>query len=121
MMNDSDIRRNVEAELRWEPSVHDANAIGVAGEGRRDDAHGSLPSYAEVVAERAAERVSGVTARPFATRRKRRRRAPDNRRDDADGGGQSPSGHVMEILSEHTLKGWTEGHVLTTSRSPVVL
>ena len=32
---------------------------------------------------------------------------------DADGGYLSPSGRVMEMLSEHTLEGWFEGYVLT--------
>lgn len=32
---------------------------------------------------------------------------------DADGGHLSPTGRVMEILSEHTLQGWLEGYLLT--------
>jgi xylulose-5-phosphate/fructose-6-phosphate phosphoketolase len=32
---------------------------------------------------------------------------------DEDGGFLSPSGRVMEMLSEHTLEGWFEGYVLT--------
>ncbi|CAB3894125.1 phosphoketolase [Achromobacter piechaudii] len=32
---------------------------------------------------------------------------------DADGGNLSPTGRVMEILSEQTLEGWLEGYVLT--------
>ena len=32
---------------------------------------------------------------------------------DEDGGYLSPSGRVMEMLSEHTLEGWFEGYVLT--------
>lgn len=63
MMDDNDIRRNVEAELRWEPSVHDANAIGVGVKGGVTTLTGHAESYAEKwAAERAAERVSGVTA-----------------------------------------------------------
>jgi osmotically-inducible protein OsmY len=62
-MNDSDIRRNVEAELRWEPSVHDADAIGVAVKTGVTTLTGHAASYAEKwAAERAAERVSGVSA-----------------------------------------------------------
>jgi osmotically-inducible protein OsmY len=62
-MNDSDIRRNVEEELQWEPSVHDANAIGVAVKSGVTTLTGHAKSYAEKwAAERAAERVSGVTA-----------------------------------------------------------
>jgi xylulose-5-phosphate/fructose-6-phosphate phosphoketolase len=33
--------------------------------------------------------------------------------EDADGGDLSPTGRVMEMLSEHTLEGWLEGYVLT--------
>jgi xylulose-5-phosphate/fructose-6-phosphate phosphoketolase len=33
--------------------------------------------------------------------------------EDADGGELSPNGRVMEMLSEHTIEGWTEGYVLT--------
>jgi osmotically-inducible protein OsmY len=62
-MNDSDIRRNVEEELQWEPSVPDANAIGVAVKSGVTTLTGHAESYAEKwAAERAAERVSGVTA-----------------------------------------------------------
>ncbi len=33
--------------------------------------------------------------------------------EDSDGSELSPDGHVMEMLSEHTLEGWLEGYVLT--------
>jgi xylulose-5-phosphate/fructose-6-phosphate phosphoketolase len=33
--------------------------------------------------------------------------------EDADGGFLSPTGRVMEMLSEHTLEGWLEGYLLT--------
>ena len=33
--------------------------------------------------------------------------------EDADGAELSPTGRVMEILSEHTLEGWLEGYLLT--------
>ncbi len=33
--------------------------------------------------------------------------------EDSDGGYLSPDGHVMEMLSEHTLEGWLEGYLLT--------
>ena len=35
------------------------------------------------------------------------------RPEDADGCQLSPDGHVMEMLSEHTLEGWLEGYLLT--------
>src|SRR3954469_11486391 len=61
--SDSDIRRNVEAELRWEPSVHNPDAIGVGVTSGVTTLTGHVESYAEKhAAERAAERVSGVTA-----------------------------------------------------------
>ena len=62
-MNDTDIRRNVELELNWEPSVKDATTIGVAVKGGVATLSGHTDSYMEKwAAERAAERVSGVTA-----------------------------------------------------------
>ncbi len=33
--------------------------------------------------------------------------------EDSDGGELAPDGHVMEMLSEHTLEGWLEGYLLT--------
>jgi xylulose-5-phosphate/fructose-6-phosphate phosphoketolase len=33
--------------------------------------------------------------------------------EDLDGGELGPNGRVMEMLSEHTLEGWTEGYILT--------
>lgn len=33
--------------------------------------------------------------------------------EDADGGELSPSGRVLEMLSEHTVEGWLEGYLLT--------
>jgi len=63
IVTDADIRRNVEAELRWEPAVHDPTAIGVAVRDGVTTLTGHVESYAEQWAtERAAERVKGVTA-----------------------------------------------------------
>jgi len=62
-MTDADIRRNVEAELNFEPAVQNATAIGVAVKGGVTTLTGHVETYAEKWAtERAAERVSGVTA-----------------------------------------------------------
>jgi osmotically-inducible protein OsmY len=62
-MNDTDIRSNVETELKWEPSVTNATAIGVAVDNGVATLSGHVASYVEKwAAERAAERVSGVTA-----------------------------------------------------------
>ena len=62
-MSDADIRRNVETELNWEPSVTSASAIGVGVESGVTTLSGNVKSYAEqLAAVRAAERVSGVTA-----------------------------------------------------------
>jgi len=33
--------------------------------------------------------------------------------EDADGGNLAPNGHVMEMLSEHTVEGWLEGYILS--------
>ena len=62
-MTDDQIRRNVEAELDWEPAVHNASAIGVGVTRGVTTLSGHVGTYAEKWAsERAAERVSGVTA-----------------------------------------------------------
>jgi len=62
-MNDTDVRRNVETELKWEPSVSHADAIGVGVKDGVTTLSGYVDSYLEKwAAERAAERVSGVTA-----------------------------------------------------------
>jgi VCBS repeat-containing protein len=62
-MNDADVRRNVETELKWEPSVSNANVIGVGVKAGVTTLSGHVDSYAEKwAAERAAERVGGVTA-----------------------------------------------------------
>jgi xylulose-5-phosphate/fructose-6-phosphate phosphoketolase len=37
----------------------------------------------------------------------------ETRPEDADGCQLAPDGHVMEMLSEHTLEGWLEGYLLT--------
>ncbi len=59
----STARRNVEAELDWEPAVHNASAIGVGVTRGVTTLSGHVGTYAEKWAsERAAERVSGVTA-----------------------------------------------------------
>lgn len=63
MKSDMDVRRDVEAELRWEPRVIDATGIGVAVKKGVTTISGHVKSYAEKwAAERAVERVSGVTA-----------------------------------------------------------
>jgi osmotically-inducible protein OsmY len=62
-VTDDQIRRNVEAELDWEPAVHNASAIGVGVTRGVTRLSGHVATYAEKWAtERAAERVSGVTA-----------------------------------------------------------
>jgi osmotically-inducible protein OsmY len=62
-MTDADVRSNVETELKWEPSVINASAIGVAVENGVTTLSGHVESYVEKwAAERAAERVSGVSA-----------------------------------------------------------
>jgi osmotically-inducible protein OsmY len=62
MKSDSELKRNVENELKWEPSVNEAH-IGVAVEDGIVTLTGHVPSYAEkYAAERAAKRVYGVKA-----------------------------------------------------------
>ena len=62
MRTDNKILEDVQDELKWEPSVRDAE-IGVAVRGGVVTLSGYVRSYAEkYAAERAAERVSGVKA-----------------------------------------------------------
>jgi osmotically-inducible protein OsmY len=62
MKNDSELKRDVESELKWEPRVNEAH-IGVAVEEGIVTLSGHVPSYAEkYAAEKAAKRVYGVKA-----------------------------------------------------------
>jgi osmotically-inducible protein OsmY len=61
-MNDTELQRKVEEELRWEPSVN-AAAIGVTVKNGVVTLTGTVSYYGEKwAAERAIKRVSGVTA-----------------------------------------------------------
>jgi osmotically-inducible protein OsmY len=60
MKSDSELKRDVESELKWEPSVDEAH-IGVTAKDGVVTLTGNVPSYAEkAAAERAAKRVYGV-------------------------------------------------------------
>jgi VCBS repeat-containing protein len=62
MKSDSELKRDVENELKWEPSVNEAH-IGVAVENGIVTLAGHVPYYAEKYgAEKAAKRVYGVKA-----------------------------------------------------------
>lgn len=62
MKTDTQLQRDVQAELAWEPSVRDAE-IGVAAKDGVVTLSGYVDTFAEkYMAERAAERVSGVKA-----------------------------------------------------------
>lgn len=62
MKTDSELKRDVEHELQWEPSVNEAH-IGVAVENGVVTLTGHVPHYAEKYgAEKAAKRVYGVKA-----------------------------------------------------------
>ena len=62
MKTDSELKRDVEAELKWEPSVNEAH-IGVGVKDGVVTLSGHVPAYAEKWgAERAAKRVFGVKA-----------------------------------------------------------
>ena len=61
-MSDLDLKKAVETELAYEPSINAAE-IGVASKDGIITLSGRVPSYWEkVAAERAAERVTGVKA-----------------------------------------------------------
>jgi osmotically-inducible protein OsmY len=63
MISDSDLRRNVEDELAWEPGLTHATKIGVGVKDGVVTLSGSVNSYFEKwAAERAAKRVYGVKA-----------------------------------------------------------
>src|SRR5689334_2326856 len=60
MRLDQDIKRDVEDELKWEPTI-DATDIGVAVKSGVVTLTGFVPSYTQrMEAERAAKRVAGV-------------------------------------------------------------
>ena len=60
---DTAIREDVQVELQWDPSVHDAGSIGVAVKDGVATLSGPVYTYAEKwAAERAAERITGVAA-----------------------------------------------------------
>jgi osmotically-inducible protein OsmY len=62
MKTDSELKRDVENELKWEPSVNEAH-IGVSVKEGVVTLSGHVPSYAEkYAAEKAAKRVYGVKA-----------------------------------------------------------
>ena len=81
MKTDAQLKDDVLEELRWDPQISDADAIGV---GVKDGAvilSGHVPSYAEkLAAAQAAERVNGVKAVANDLRAER----PGAPRDDVD-------------------------------------
>ena len=63
MKTDAQIKDDVTEELRWDPQISDADAIGVGVEDGAVTLSGKVPSYAEkLAAAQAAERVNGVKA-----------------------------------------------------------
>ncbi|MBX3423774.1 MAG: BON domain-containing protein [Pirellulaceae bacterium] len=62
MKSDSELKRDVESELQWEPSVDEAH-IGISAKDGIVTLTGHVPSFGEkFAAERAAKRVFGVKA-----------------------------------------------------------
>jgi hypothetical protein len=62
MKSDSELKRDVENELKWEPSVNEAH-IGVSVHDGVVTLTGHVPTYGEKYgAEKAAKRVYGVKA-----------------------------------------------------------
>jgi len=60
---DSDIRDDIQAELKWDPRVHDSRRIGVAVRNGVATLTGTLENYSEKwAAERGPERIPGVRA-----------------------------------------------------------
>ena len=68
MKSDNDIKRDVEAELKWDPDI-DATDIAVAVKGGVVTLTGFVRSYTHKwQAESDAKRVAGVTASPTTSR-----------------------------------------------------
>lgn len=62
MLNDAELKKAVEDELRWDPSVH-ASAIGVAVRDGVVTLSGHVETYVEkLAAEKALRRIAGVRA-----------------------------------------------------------
>jgi osmotically-inducible protein OsmY len=62
MKTDADIRRDVESELRWDPSIDDTR-VGVAVSNGLVTLTGDVPNYSDRwAADDIAKRVSGVRA-----------------------------------------------------------
>jgi osmotically-inducible protein OsmY len=62
MKTDADLKRDVEAEFKWDPAIH-ANAVGVAVKDGIVTLTGHLDTFVEKMAiERALRRVAGVRA-----------------------------------------------------------
>src|SRR5882672_12801219 len=63
LMTDIDLRRNVEAELNWEPGIKSPSTIGVRVQDGVVTLSGYVEAYTEkLAAERAALRIAGVKA-----------------------------------------------------------
>jgi len=63
VMTDIDLRRNVEAELNWEPGIKSPSTIGVRVQDGVVTLGGYVEAYTEkLAAERAALRIAGVKA-----------------------------------------------------------
>lgn len=81
MKTDAELKRDLEAELAWDPEVK-ADAIGIAVQNGIVTVSGHLESYPEKWAvERALSRVAGVKALALELDV---RLSPDHRRDDTD-------------------------------------
>jgi osmotically-inducible protein OsmY len=81
MKSDTELKKDIEAELAWDPAIN-ANAIGVAVRNGVVSLTGHIDTYAEKRnAEKALRRVAGVRAIALELDV---RLAPDHRRSDAD-------------------------------------
>jgi osmotically-inducible protein OsmY len=119
MKSDMDLKRDIEEELVWEPSV-DASHIAVSVRGGIVTLEGHVPAYGEkCIAERAAARVLGVKA--VADELEVRLLGPDERTDEdiaaacvnalkADYG--VPADSVKALISNGfvTLEGQVDSH-----------
>ncbi len=111
MKTDSQLQKDVLAELAWEPSVHAAQ-IGVEVRDGVVTLAGHVSSYAEKwAAERAAQRVSGVRALAIEMDVKL---SALGKRDDADIARSAETALAwLSYLPEHSVKMMVEGGCIT--------
>jgi osmotically-inducible protein OsmY len=130
VMSDVDLKRNVEAEINWEPSIRNPAAIGVAVMDGIVTLTGSVEGYPEkLAAERAALRVHGARAvvNDLDVRLARTNRRPDedlarSAANALDWTSGIPRDQIMVTVDDGwiTLKGTVDWHYQRTAAEDAV-